>query len=282
MGLLAIALQACSAVRLGYNKSPEIAYWWLDSYLDFDNAQSRDVRASLEQIQAWHRQEELPRIAVLLADAEGLVERDPTAGEVCNLVEAVRPRVGALAERAIPAMARIAPGLTVDQQETLRKKYLKSNAEYRNDWVDLSPRERQEKRFDQVVDRTEMVYGALQAPQRAAIRAAIARSSFDPEVELAERMRRQADVMGTLRTLATNRASPEMAQPVITALIGRAFESPDPAYNRYRRGLLEESCEGIAATQALMTPKQRLHARKKLADYEKDARELAAAGTGAN
>ena len=52
VGLLAIALQACSAVRLGYNKSPEIAYWWLDSYLDFDNAQSRDVRASLEQIQA--------------------------------------------------------------------------------------------------------------------------------------------------------------------------------------------------------------------------------------
>jgi len=30
---MSVILTGCSATRLGYNKLPEIASWWLDSYI---------------------------------------------------------------------------------------------------------------------------------------------------------------------------------------------------------------------------------------------------------
>ena len=34
------ALAGCSAVRLAYHQAPELAYWVLDDYADFNGAQS--------------------------------------------------------------------------------------------------------------------------------------------------------------------------------------------------------------------------------------------------
>ena len=45
--VLAASLGACSTVRLAYNNLPELAYWWLDDYLDFTGAQSLRVREEL-------------------------------------------------------------------------------------------------------------------------------------------------------------------------------------------------------------------------------------------
>ncbi|MCX7224461.1 MAG: hypothetical protein NT071_02345, partial [Burkholderiales bacterium] len=45
--LLALLLSGCSALRLGYSQAPELAYWWLDSYFDFTEAQTTRVRADL-------------------------------------------------------------------------------------------------------------------------------------------------------------------------------------------------------------------------------------------
>ena len=36
---LALGLAACSAVRLGYANLPDLAYWWLDGYVDFSDEQ---------------------------------------------------------------------------------------------------------------------------------------------------------------------------------------------------------------------------------------------------
>lgn len=276
MALLVAGLQACSAVRLGYNHSPELAYWWLDSYLDFDHAQSKQVRASLDTLQRWHRREELPQLAALLKQAQSMVQRDPDADEICHLADATRLRMRAIADHAIPAMALIAPGLSVDQLETMRKKYLESNAEYRNDWLNLSPQERQKKRFDQIMKRTEKVYGSLAAPQRDAINAAVGRSSFNPKIELVERKRRQADVIAQLRSISGQKMSPAATNKTLEALIDRAFASPDLQYRTYQQTLLREGCEAFSSVQAAMNPEQRNTARKKLGEYEQDARELAA------
>ena len=46
IGLLCLALaglSGCSALRLGYNTAPELAYWWIDGYADFDDAQAPQV-----------------------------------------------------------------------------------------------------------------------------------------------------------------------------------------------------------------------------------------------
>lgn len=271
-----LGLQACSAVRLGYDHAPELAYWWLDGYLDFDNGQARQVRASLDVLQDWHRREELPKVVALLQQAEQMVQREPDADEICSLADSLKTRARAVAERALPAMARLAPGLSVDQLETLRKKYLASNGEFRHDWVELSPGKRREKRVDQIVERVEKVYGPLGAPQRAAITASIARSAYDPALELEERKRRQADVMAQLRTVSTTTMTQQAVEQTLRAMIDRAFVSPDAHYRSYRETLLRQSCEGFATVQAVMSPHQRQAAFKQLTDYEQDARALAA------
>jgi dihydrodipicolinate synthase/N-acetylneuraminate lyase len=47
---VAAALGACSAVKLAYNNLPELSYWWLDAYLDFDGTQTPKVRDELAQL----------------------------------------------------------------------------------------------------------------------------------------------------------------------------------------------------------------------------------------
>ena len=48
--LAAAVLAACSAVKLAYNNLPELSYWWLDGYLDFDGAQTPRVRDELTEL----------------------------------------------------------------------------------------------------------------------------------------------------------------------------------------------------------------------------------------
>src|SRR5689334_8833467 len=87
--LLAGGLAACSTVRLVYNSLPELSYWWLDSYVDFDGTQTPRVRDELAQLLEWHRQNELPKLADLLRETRALAAGDVTAAQACGLAEAI-------------------------------------------------------------------------------------------------------------------------------------------------------------------------------------------------
>ena len=84
--LLSVGLTGCSAVRFGYNQAPELVYWWLDGYADFDDPQSRRVRDMLGQWFGWHRRTQLPDYANLLQRAQADVLADS------NNAQAVRMR----------------------------------------------------------------------------------------------------------------------------------------------------------------------------------------------
>jgi dihydrodipicolinate synthase/N-acetylneuraminate lyase len=89
IGLLAgaLLLGGCSAVRLGYNNAPDLTYWWLDSYMDFDSPQSVRVRADLQALQDWHRKEELPQYAEFIKGLQPLVNKQVTSDQVCALYD---------------------------------------------------------------------------------------------------------------------------------------------------------------------------------------------------
>ena len=52
IGLLALllALSGCSAVKLGYANAPSLAYWWLNDYVEFSDAQTPKVRDALDRL----------------------------------------------------------------------------------------------------------------------------------------------------------------------------------------------------------------------------------------
>ncbi len=272
---LALLLQSCSAVKLGYSNITTIAYWWIDSFVGFTPEQGKRMRDDLAALQQWHRSAELPKYAELLDRMAVQAAGEVTPAQVCAVRDEIRTRLQVLAHEAEPAMAALSTTLDTDQVETLKKKYARLNAEYRRDWLDTSPEKRTQKRFDQVVDRGEMVYGRLAEAQRVQIRQYLARSSFDPQTSNAERLRRQQAVLDTLARLQADKAGTDAGRQAVARLLADGFESPDPGYRAYQRTLEKEGCEGIAAMHNAAPQEQRDMAVRRLKAYAQDARDLA-------
>ncbi len=273
-------LQGCSAVKLAYNNVPELAYWWIDGYADLNDAQSVKVREELARLHQWHRTAELPKIADLLQRIGQLAPADTQPEQVCALFADIRNRIDALTAQAEPAAVGLAMGLAPSQITHIEAKFGKGNAEWRDEWSSGTPAERQAKRLKSAVERGEQFYGTLEERQLAVLRSAIARSDFDSQLSFAERLRRQQDLLQTLR-LASGaaggaRASVVQASAALRAYLERSVNSPDPAYRAYADRAIAEGCKTIAQLHNSTTSEQRERAVRRLAAYGRDARELAA------
>jgi hypothetical protein len=274
--LIAAALGACSAIKLAYNNLPTVSYWWLDGYLDFDGAQTPKVRDELDQLLAWHRQNELPRIASLLQEAQALAPGEVTPGQVCAMADRIRERLLAVTERAEPAGTELALSLTDAQLQQLERKYAKNNAEYRKDWLDRTPAQVQEKRYDQFLDRTEDFYGRLSTEQRELLKQQVAQSVFDPRLADAERRKRQQEALVLLRGFVASKPSPAEARTALHGYIQRIAEPPPGAWRDQQQALLQEGCRNTAALHNGTTASQRAQAVRRLQAYESDLRQLVA------
>ena len=273
---IAVALGACSTVKLAYDSMPRVAGWWLDGYVDLSQAQEMRLRDDFAQLQQWHRHEELPKVGALLRQAERIATSETTPQEVCALVPEIRERIVALSNRAEPVAATLALGLSPAQLLQLEKKYRKNNAEYRKEWVELAPAKMRDKRIKQYVARMESFYGRLDHSQQETIRAQVEHSVFDPAKNLGERQRRQQDILLTLRQLATQPAAGSQAASSLHGLVERAINSPDPAYLAYQDALTHEGCTYVAALHQSTTQQQRESAVRRLRSYERDVSELVA------
>lgn len=278
IGVLAacIALAGCSALKLGYSNLPQLSYWWLDGYLEFTEDQSPRVRDALAQLHLWHRQQELPRLAELLAQAERLAEGEISPQQACGLYDGLRQRLLAARGQAEPPMVEVALTLTTRQLRHAAQRNERNNTEFRRDWLALSPQALRDKRLQQWEDRAKMVYGNLEDAQRQALRQAIAQSAFDPRLVLAERERRQADLQRTLRGMQAPGLPAAEATRLMQGFLDRLQRSPDASWNRHQQVLLQEGCALAAAVHNAATPAQRTSALRRMRAYQRDITDLAA------
>ena len=278
MVLVLALLQACSAVKLAYNNLPDVSYWWLDGYVDFNDAQTATVRKELDRILLWHRSDELPKVITLLQQAQRLASTEISPEPVCALFGQTRERLSALSLQLEPAMLAVASSLRPDQIAHIEGKFAKANAQWREDWMDGSPADRLEKRFNKNVERSEQFYGALEERQLLALRAKLAASAFDPQQTYVERLRRQQDLLEILRLVngAPPRPDPAAMATLLRAYVDRVMQSPNPTYRSYSDKLIREGCQTFAEVHNTTTPEQRERAVRRLVAYERDARELQA------
>ena len=272
--LLAVALSGCSAIRLGYNQAPELAYWYLDSYVDFTQPQSAQVRADLAALQTWHRQNELPSYIALLEKAQRLMPSNVTPEQLCELYADARPRLQALTERAEPTLSAVTLTLKSEQLAQLARQLDKRSEKWRDEWLDGTPGERQTRYYKQLLDRAEMVYGRLDSGQRATLRASVATSSFDADLSYRESQRRHVDTLQTLRLIQSGGLGAERTRDEARGLLDRALQSPDPSYRKYQDRLVQENCRTYAALHNSASPGQRAKALETLKGYEADLRGL--------
>jgi FMN phosphatase YigB (HAD superfamily) len=266
-------MQGCSAVRLGYNNAPQLAYWWLDGYFDFDRDQSVKVRADLQTLLDWHRKEEVPQIEQQLVRLLALAPQDITPAQVCGVYADLQTRAVAAMEPAVTTMAATAITLQESQLQYLDRAFEKKDREWREEWLEGTAEERAERRLKRAVEWSEWFYGNLATAQIAMLTARFANSQFDPEFQHREKLRRHQDLLATLRGL---KAKPlPQAQAALRALVARTVVSADPAYRQHLELLVQENCVTVAMLHNSSTPRQRAKLTKTLQDYQGDAQALA-------
>ena len=275
--LAAAALGACSTIKLAYNNLPELSYWWLDAYVDFDGSQTPKVRDELAQLLSWHRQNELPRVLGVLQEAQALAPRDVTAAQACRMADQIRERLLAVAEHAEPAGTELALSLSEAQLQQLERKYAKNNAEYRKEWLDRSPSKVQEKRYEKFLERLEDFYGRLTPEQRELVRRQVAQSVFDPRMAAAERRQRQQEALVLLRGFNTAKPPALEARAAIHAYVMRIADPPPGPWRDHQQALLQEGCRNLAALHNATSASQREQAVRRLQAYQDDLRQLSAA-----
>lgn len=270
------ALSGCSALRIAYGTAPDLAYWWLDRYVDFNSAQTPRVREAIKHWFAWHRRDQLPDYAALLARARVEVLADTTPARVCEWQSEVLQRARTAFDQIAPAAADVMLTITPEQIRHLEKRYAKNNAEFRDTYLQPDPRQRAQHTQERTVDRAEMLYGRLDDAQVERIADGLRRSPFDPELWLAERRQRQQDALQILRRLGSEHANRARALAELRGYADRLEDSPRDAYRRYDARLTEFNCAFAASLHNATSAAQRRTAAKRLSGWEDDLRAMIA------
>jgi Family of unknown function (DUF6279) len=280
VALAALLLSGCgSLVRLGYGQAPTLAYWWVDGYLDLDDTQSTRLRTELDQWFDWHRRQQLPDYAALLARAQREVTEPITTQGMCAWRELALRRLDSALERAAPPLGRLIVTLRPEQIRHMERKLAKDGAELRADFAQADRDERARASFKRTLERYENLYGRLDDAQRARLAQLLAASPFDADAWLAERERRNADMLRAVSAAAAG-GDAAQAQAAVFVIAERALRSPRLEYRAYQERLVQENCALAAAMHNLTTPAQRQHARGKLKGWEDDLRVLAGTAVG--
>jgi hypothetical protein len=280
IGALALALLAlfggCSSVRLAYSNGPQLAWWWIDAYFDFGSEQAALVRRDIDGLFDWHRSTQLPGYAALLAVAASQITEPTTAALACRWQDQIRDKLEPTLERALGLAADQVPALAEPRFKALEKRYGKIIVEMREDFLQPDPKARLAESMKRALERAERLYGKLDEPQKRVLAAGVAASPFNPELWLAERLRRQRDTAQTLRRLVAEKADRDQRLAALRTLVVRVERSSDPEYRAYQIKLGEYNCALAAQLHNATTPAQRRKARETLKGWEEDMRALAA------
>jgi len=273
---LALALlQGCSAIKLGYNKADDLAYWWLDGYADFAAPQSERLRAALGDVHRWHRTQELPLYAGLLQQAQTLAAENITPTQVCNMADAGQSHLNALTTKAMPALTTVAMDLSGKQLMHMERQWAKKNAAWQDDWLKPSPAEREKKRIDNMVERFESFYGTLTPAQVQLLRQQVQQSVWTAPWAWRDRVYKQQLLLELLRSFQIKSPQPALAQDALQSIV-QSWTSTSEGYGfEMRQRIKQEACSNVAQLHTTTTPAQRLKATQRLRAYAIDFQDLA-------
>lgn len=270
-------LGGCSAVRLAYNNGHEVAWWWVTDYLDVQGEDSTTLRQAVHQIHEWHRREQLAPSIELIKSWQRPVTGDLSSEQVCRMVDELWQRaaeLSGLVQALDPAALQVLSRLSPRQLAHMEREFAKSNRKFREKYVDVTPPQLLQARFDSGLSRAGWLYGSLSRPQEQALRTALMAAPWDTRQSYESRLRRQQDVLQTLRSLSQSQSSPEQTRTVLRAMLSRQFDPQDPADRARLTTLRQQSCQILAQLHASTTAAQRARAQDKLAGTAADLTSL--------
>jgi hypothetical protein len=269
--LLLALLASCSIVRVAYDNADWVLARMAGSYVDMDRAQARELKAELGQFHAWHRHEELPHYAVLLDDVSDRLERGLAREDVVWAIGAARARYEVLSRQAADGLAPWLLSLNARQVDGLAARFEAANRKFYARSLPDDPEKAVQVRADWLRARVEDWTGRTTPAQRERLVALVRAFPDAPALVLADRRRRQAQLIEMLRTHA---AADEAQAQIFTLLT-----DPDAGRSEHHVAALaawEASfINAVLELDRSLTPRQRETAVARMRGYADEFRSMA-------
>jgi hypothetical protein len=270
-----LALQGCSAVRLGYGNADSLARWWIDQYLDLSPEQEALTRERLAKLLAWHRKTQLPDYAGLLRQGRVFAAGQPTAADALGLSEGIIRRGHTMAEQAAPDIADFLSSVGPAQIDRMAARFADKNADFAKEAkLGESEAARRKVRYKRLLERAEYWFGDFSEAQQAALRQLVEGQSAGSQFWYDERLRRQRELLDLMRQMQRERPPREHVIALLRDYAARFDLPADPARLARVLAMRRASAELTVAILAMATPAQRDHARQKFDDLIHDFTEL--------
>ena len=140
-----VFLVGCSSTTFIYNRIDLLLPWYLESYVDLNQEQRQDLNELLVPFFKWHREEELPKYALIIENLESILDEDIRIESIESITYDVEQSWFQLEDRMLIWMLPMARDLTNEQIAELlqsmqtkvsqsENKYLNRNLQtYQND-----------------------------------------------------------------------------------------------------------------------------------------------------
>jgi Family of unknown function (DUF6279) len=271
---------SCSTVLLGYDAVPPLAKYQLNRYFDLNSIQQDAVERHLEDIFDWHRKTQLKEYASFLNQVTDKVKANETIS-VADIQKWRLISLGAwlpVANKISRPFTELALTVTPGQIEHLKKRFAKTNADMRDDYVKANEKgsannvlvARQKARAVRIEKRGDFFFDDLTEAQYKLI---AKRAAESPDAELAwynERLRRQQDFIALLDLMRTKKMDVNQAEPLMREYLKAVWEPKDEKNARLIADSGKAGDETIAQLYAIATLDQKAFAVKKLRGYAID------------
>jgi hypothetical protein len=269
-----LLLQACSAIKLGYQQLPTLSYWWLDSTVSFSGNQTPAAKEAIDKLYQWHRREELPGYAALLQRTADLSAGSVQPEQLCRVVDEVQARLDTLMRQAVAQAAPVAMALGPRQLSHMARHWEEQNEAWEKEWLQGDADARMARRLDKALNRYNSFYGELSAAQTALIKTQLAQSPWTAEWGRRDRQRRQQDLLSTLQRITQSNMTQAQAEAQLWGVWKRWLQPPDAGQRAVVQSLSQRACENLAQLHNTATPEQRVRVARRLRTYERDFLDL--------
>ena len=255
--VVTLTASACALIKVGYRNGDRVGLFMIDRYFDLSNEQEAFVKPRLHQLLIWHRRTQLPDYVAFATELQRQAPQPISASAVAVFNEQAKRRVMTMVDRAIPDLADLALTLGPANLKALQERFAEDDAKWRKEYMKGDIEAQKEARYDRTLDRTEEWYGRFSREQRATIRALSDARPFDNTILLAERRRRQREMVDLLTRVVRDHPSRDAVMTMLHDYANGFERSPDADQRAWLDVYRKATDEMNGAIHNLSTPEQR-------------------------